>query len=282
MSATGSAEEAAGRRSEASLVFAVGGGRTFLQRQRVPYPCHITRPFWLDADCPDLATLYLQSASGGLYRGDHLRLLIEARPGARAHVTTQSATVVHDTGMSPARQETCVAVGHEAFCAVTPDPFILFPNAELASSLNIVLGATSRAIVAEGFACHDPAGNGRAFSRLELSLSIRDEKGGVVVAERSVITGLEAFSRASPLGPYRAYASMIILGPADSAPDPCVVQRVFDDEECLAGVSRLPGAIGLGVRVLAPDGGRMRMGLQAGFNLAFRSLTGVAPARRRK
>jgi urease accessory protein len=54
------------RRIEASLRFATGGGRTVLVHQHVPYPFHVTRAFHLDPSRPDLATLYLQSASGGL------------------------------------------------------------------------------------------------------------------------------------------------------------------------------------------------------------------------
>src|SRR6266568_3233645 len=73
------------RRIEASLHFATGGGRTVLVHQHVPYPFHVTRAFHLDRARPDLATLYLQSASGGLYRGDRLMLDIDVAPGAAAH-----------------------------------------------------------------------------------------------------------------------------------------------------------------------------------------------------
>ena len=45
-------------------------------------PTRFTRhaPFYLDPARPDLATLYLQSASGGLYRGDRVALSIVAEP----------------------------------------------------------------------------------------------------------------------------------------------------------------------------------------------------------
>jgi hypothetical protein len=82
---------------EASLHFSRGGGRTVLARQRVPYPFHATRTFYLDRARPEIATLYLQSASGGLYRGDSVALSIVADPHAAAHVTTQASTIVHRT-----------------------------------------------------------------------------------------------------------------------------------------------------------------------------------------
>ena len=88
---------------EASLHFSYGGGRTVLARQRVPYPFHATRTFYLDQARPDLATLYLQSAAGGLYRGDRVALSITADPHSAAHVTTQAATIVHRTASFPDR-----------------------------------------------------------------------------------------------------------------------------------------------------------------------------------
>ncbi len=91
-----------GRGVEATLRFAVGGGRTMLAHQHVPYPFHVTRPFYLDPQRPHLATLYLQSAAGGLYRGDRLLLAIDVAPGGSAHVTTQASMIVHDTRGQPA------------------------------------------------------------------------------------------------------------------------------------------------------------------------------------
>ena len=61
-----------GRDVEALLSVDQAGGRTTLRRQQVGYPLHVTRGFYLDAERPDLLTLYLQSASGGLYAGDQL------------------------------------------------------------------------------------------------------------------------------------------------------------------------------------------------------------------
>ena len=60
-------------------------------------------PFYLDRECPEIATLYLQSASGGLYRGDDVALSIVAGPHAAAHVTTQASTLVHRTHRSRRR-----------------------------------------------------------------------------------------------------------------------------------------------------------------------------------
>lgn len=270
------------RRSDATLVFARGGGTTVLSRQVVPYPFHITRPFRLYPERPDIATLYLQSASGGLYRDDRLSLDITARPGSRAHVTTQSATVVHDTGAFAARQETRLAIASDAVLALHPDPMILFPGATLELDTRVVLGTDARAIVSEGFTSHDPKGEGRTFSRIVLSLRIETELGRVLMTERSRLDGASTAGAASPLGGYAAYGSMMILGPVECLPAIEALQGRADASGCLCGVSPLPNATGLGVRILASSGGTLSVGMDAVFAVAFEALSGVAVARRRK
>ncbi|KQO57655.1 urease accessory protein UreD [Methylobacterium sp. Leaf86] len=280
----GASPEGAGRsrHSQARLVFVRGGGTTVLSRQVVPYPFHITRPFRMYPDHPDIATLYLQSASGGLYRADRLGLDITARPGSRALVTTQSATVVHDTGAFAARQDTRLAIASDASLALHPDPMILFPDSALDLDTRIVVGPDARVIVSEGFASHDPTGMGRPFSRIALSLRVETEDGRILVNERSTLDGATLASPASPMGAYAAYGSMVILGSVDCRPDIGVLQVAAEGIGCLCGASPLPNAAGLAVRVLARNGGALSTGMDAVFAVAFAALFGVAPARRRK
>lgn len=275
-------ERMGGRRVEASLTFARGGGRTVLTRQHVPYPFHITRAFRLHPDQPDLATLYLQSASGGLYRADRLALDIAVRPGARAHVTTQSATVVHATGPAAAGQTLRIDVGADALLVLDPDPLILFPGARLALDTHITLAAGARAIVAEGFAVHDPGGLGSSFGAVSLASTIRTREGVTLVAERGRVEGAAFSAPASPLGAYRAYGSILVLAAAEILPDPGRLQAAADATGCVAGASPLPNGAGLGLRLLAVDGGRLSAGLQGATGVAFAALAGTAPGRRRK
>lgn len=280
----GASPEGAGRsrHSQARLVFVRGGGTTVLSRQVVPYPFHITRPFRMYPDHPDIATLYLQSASGGLYRADCLGLDITARPGSRAHITTQSATVVHDTGAFAARQDTRLAIASDASLALHPDPMILFPGSALDLDTRIVVGPDARVIVSEGFASYDPTGMGRPFSRIALSLRVETEDGRILVNERSTLDGATLAGPASPMGAYAAYGSMVILGSVDCRPDIGVLQVAAEGIGCLCGASPLPNAAGLAARVLAPNGGALSTGMDAVFAVAFAALFGCAPARRRK
>ncbi len=76
------------------LVFAPDAeGRSFLARQFASYPFHVCRAQYLDAELPEMASLYLQSSAGGLFAGDRLGVSITCKPNAMAHVTTQASTI---------------------------------------------------------------------------------------------------------------------------------------------------------------------------------------------
>ncbi len=271
-----------GRVACADLVFAAGGGRTVLTRQSVPYPFHVTRAFQLDAVRPDIATLYLQSSSGGLYRGDDLRLRVGVRSGAFAHVTTQSATTVHDTGAAPARQRTTLHVSSEGFLAYTPDPFVLFPGASLLTETSVTLAAGASAIVVDSFAWYDPFERGRPFEVLVQEFDVRNERGDVLVHERGTLRGEAFLDARSPLGPFRAAGTMHLLSASKRLPEIGDFQQACDAVGCLSGATSLPNGAGRMIRCLARDGGDLRRALDTLFTVAFSALVGIKPAPRRK
>src|SRR5215470_13883408 len=80
-------------------------GRTALRRQRVTYPFHVGRTWQVPGDPAGMATLYVQSCSGGLFQHDDLAWHIVASEGARAHVTTAAATIAHRMEDGHARQK---------------------------------------------------------------------------------------------------------------------------------------------------------------------------------
>jgi urease accessory protein len=265
----------------ARLSFEVCGGRTILWRQHVPYPLHVTRAFHLDAGHPELATLYLQSASGGLYRGDRVALEINAGPDARVHVTTQSATIVHDTRAAQARQDCRIVVATGACVALTPDPLVMFPGAAVETTTEVVLAPDAGAVLSEAVAWHDPRGLGRKFARYAASITVRAASGGVLATDRSVIEGDALGGPASPLGPWQATGCVLILGRPVTA-NATEIVRSLAKSECLAGASPLPNGAGLAIRVLAASGGDLSRGLQAACDWAIGQSFGVLPARRPK
>jgi hypothetical protein len=73
---------------------------------------------------PDLAWLFMITTAGCVLQGDRLALDLTLAPGARAHVTTQSATKVHTMDANYAVQTQSIALADGAYLEFMPEPLI--------------------------------------------------------------------------------------------------------------------------------------------------------------
>ncbi len=215
----------------------------------------------LDQERPELATLYLQSASGGLYRGDSVALSTIADPHSAAHITTQASTIVHSTHQRPVLQRTQIDIGERAFAAITPEPLVLFPKAEICCTTDVTLADTGRAILIDGFGHHDPAGNDRPFDRYSNAVTVRNNAGAILLADRGSLAGELMLSSTSPLGPFRAAGTLLVLGPGSERCDAGILETRLAAFGCVTGISKLPNNSGMGGRILAVNGGALARGL---------------------
>jgi urease accessory protein len=275
-------EAEGGREAEVLLVAELAGGRTILRRQYVGYPFHITRPFQLDRMRPDLATLYLQSTSGGLYAADRLALEVTVGVGAALHLTTQSSTVVHDGRAQGSLMRHSVEVRDRAFCAITSDPYILFPGANLHIATSATVAADAILILAEGFATHDPHRRGGTFARFSAETVVTRPDGREVVVDRGSLGGDDLSGNCDALGGMSAACSVLVVAPPDRLADIVEIEAAVDQCGCLAGVTAAPNHAGLAMRLLAPDGGALVRGIEAVFHIASRAALGVELVPRRK
>lgn len=272
----------AGRQAEVLLVAELAGGRTVLRRQHVGYPFHITRAFQLDRMRPDLATLYLQSASGGLYAADRLALDLVVGAGAALHLTTQASTVVHDGRLQGSTMRQSLTVKDNAFCAMISDPYVLFPGADLHIATTATVSAGSTLILADGFAAHDPHRRGGIFTRFSTDTRIMGIDGRLLVSDRGSVSGDELAANCGATGGMAAAGSVLIIAPPDQLADAAQIEAAADACGCLAGVTAAPNGAGLAMRLLAPDGGTLIRGIEAAFHVAGRAALGIDLAPRRK
>jgi urease accessory protein len=271
-----------GREAQALLMAELAGGRTIFRRQRVVYPFHVTRPFYLDRLRPELATLYLQSSSGGLYAGDRLTLDLVVGASAALNLTTQAATVVHHGRESGSVQQQSIKVGEGAFCAVISDPYVLFPHARLSIATTAEVARSGTLIIADGFAIHDPHGHGDPFAHYTSSVRIMRPDGALLVSDQGSLQGDQANARFGPLGGMRAAGSMLIIAEPGRIADIQAIENAVEDSGCLAGVTPAPNGAGLAIRLLAPDGGALGRGISAAFHVAGNAALGITLARHRK
>ncbi len=260
-------------------------GRTYLRRQYAAHPFHVCRPFYLAGDPAGMATLYLQSCSGGIFQGDRLSASVVVAEGALAHVTTQASTIVHSMEEGEARCSATLEVRAGALCEYLPDPLILFPRSRLSTTVRIRAHESATVVACESFLLHDPAGRGAAFDHL-LSETVAETLAGDTLAlDRFEISGGTA-QEATPgiMGRYRSLGSLLILH--RERPAAVLVETARRALESVAGIyggaSALPGGAGAWVRLLAEDGISLRTGLFQAWAALRLALAGEAPRRRRK
>jgi urease accessory protein len=260
-------------------------GRTYVRRQHISYPYHVCRALMFAGDPAGMATLYLQSCAGGIYRDDRLRERIVAEEGAAAHVTTQASTIVHSMDRGSARQDVLIEAAAGGIVEVLPDPFILFPQSRFASDVRIRAHESATVIVADSFICHDPAGGHAMFDRFQGDLRVEDLQGRLLMVDRVRVGGsMVAERRPGMTGGFATQGSLFVIQRQGAASALVEVLRnaVADMPQVYAGASALPNGCGAWLRVLAADGLALRAAMSAAWQAARQTLTGQTPAPRRK
>lgn len=273
-------------RGRLELVFARDpSGRTYLRRQYAGYPYHVCRPLTFGGDPPGMATLYLQSSAGGIFRDDRLQERIVAGEGTASHVTTQASTIVHSMDRGEAHQQVLLEAAAGSFLEVLPDPFILFPQSRFASSLRIRAHETATVVVADSFICHDPAGADALFDRFEGDLRVEDHEGRLLALDRfRVIGSTLADRRPGITGKFAAQGALFVVQRQDASATLVDALRkgAADIANTYAGVSELPNRCGAWLRIMAADAIALRAAMTSAWQSLRETLTGQTPAPRRK
>lgn len=261
------------------------GGATFVRRQFATYPYHFCRAHRLAGDADGMATLYVQSLSGGIYEDERLSLTIAAEPETRAHVTSQASTVVHSMDGGHAETSVEIDAREGSIIEYMTDPFILFPGARLTSKTRIRRHETAVAICADAFLTHDPQGIGRCFGYFDSRLDITDDDGRLLARDRMTLDGASFLSRSIlKAGGYAGLATVTVVTPqALSATVVETMRKALDEHaDIYAGVSTLPNECGAWARLLATDGASLRAATETAWAAARKAITGEFPPRRRK
>ncbi len=272
------------RRPELDIAVERRGAASCLVGRYVTYPFHLTRVFTLDPACPEVATLYMQSSSGGFYAGEDLTVRVRVGAGAALHLTTQASTLVHGDRGRPARMRVLIEVAAGGFLAYTPDPQILFPGAAAETRLDIALEGDAAAFLTDGLLVHDPKKAGGAPLAYKSRVDVHRD-GSLVASDRQVIDGVHLARPSGPLhGHLVAASGLWLAGEAGALGAEAAhgLEDVLARPDCLAGVSALPNGAGLGLRLLARDGASHEAAMRAAFDHVFAARFGVPPARRRK
>jgi urease accessory protein len=282
-------EPAVARRSSNGLLKLLAdvspGGRTYLSERRQRFPLRLTTPLYLDPERPEMAFVYMQNPTGGLFEGDDHLISLSAGPGALVHLTSQAASKAYRTARGSARQRIELKVAAGAFVEYIPDPLIPHAGARVEQELVADVDAGGAMIVAETVAPGRVA-FGEAFKYTSLALSTRISCDGEEAAIDSLVLEPSELDprRRGVLGPYAYLASLFAVAPGR---DPEALARAIRDvlapsSDWLTATAVLPAGSGVLVRVLAHSGIPAQRVLRQSWTAARLALLGAKPPPRRK
>jgi urease accessory protein len=260
-------------------------GRTYLAERRQRFPLRMTTPLYLDPDRPEMAFVYVQNPTGGLFEGDDHLISLSARHGALVHLTTQAASKAYRSAEGQARQRVELAVSAGAFVEYVPDPLIPHAGARFQQELVASVESGGALIVAETVAPGRVA-FGEAFDYTSLSLSTRISRDADETAFDALVLEPGELDPRRPgvLGRYSYLASLFAVASLGDheALARSIAGAVEHEPDCLVGVAELPSGLGVLVRMLAHSGIVSQRVLRKVWTQARLALLGAEPPQRRK
>jgi urease accessory protein len=207
------------------------------------------------------------------------------REHAEAHVSTQSATVVHSMPTGSAEQRVRIQCESGSYLEYLPDPQILFPGSSCRSAISVRLCEHAIAVVSDSLLQHDPTGKDGMFSTYFSEIVIENAAGEALAIDRLQIDGL-AFQASRPgiSASFKAQGTLVIAG-LDFASRAVAdeLQKInLDRDEAVIGSSQLPKSAGILVRVLTKDGSALKRVMHMVWCAVRFSLKGSLPSARRK
>ena len=113
---------APGKNGRLDMTFVRQGDRTVLAHLARKAPLLVQQALYWDEHLPNLPCVFIITTSGCVLQGDRLDVSIGAGPGAMAHVTTQSATKIHqmDSNFAAASQRLSLAENSSNMTSTPP------------------------------------------------------------------------------------------------------------------------------------------------------------------
>ena len=276
------ASGAVGKTGFLRLGFERRDGQTILADldRRAPYMAQ--RVLYPEPEAPDLAWLFMITTSGCVLQGDRLALEVTLAPGARAHLTTQSATKVHSMDANCAVQTQSIALADGAYLEFLPEPLIPHRRARFLSDTRISIAPTATLLYAEivqpGRKHHHPD---ECFGATVLSLAVGAERPGgrSLFTEKLVIDpARRPVRQTGVMDSFDVFGNAILLTPKEAADR--IHARVDAEVDAASGVAfgacHLPNDAGLIFKVLGRETAQVKAKVREFWAIAREEVTGAA------
>jgi urease accessory protein len=231
------------------------GSRTTIQDYYAHPPLQVLRSVYLDDS--GTAYIYLLNPGGGVLGGDRYQITVTLQAGARAYLTTPSATKLYAAPHAAAQQRIEVTLQAGAVLTYMPEQTIPFAQAAFQQHITLRLGPDACAFLGDIVAPGRLA-RGEAFAYREYSsiLRVEDDHGTVRLVERlhlcpqqQTVRGLGLLEGYDYVGTFYALGDRATFT-SQMADD---VHALLACRQGLVGSATTLPHGGLAVRVLATD-----------------------------
>lgn len=276
-----------GKRGLMDLEFERRGERTVRSRYSYHPPLQMFQPIYLDPHRPDMPFAMLLQNGGGMLQGDRYRIDIHCKPGAAAHITTQSHGKLYKCEENFVTQFVGITAEAGSFLEFLPDTMIPYRDARFFQHMAIRVEPSATVIVGDILAPGRTAHNDEQhqYALFLSQLEVTDLHGKLLVADTIKLEP----SRCSPKSP-------AVLGEMDAVgvlyiftrkiPGAALVhalRNALDEHEStISGVSTLPNDAGASVRILGVSAYAVERARTIAWDAARRMLFGVPAPNLRK
>jgi urease accessory protein len=247
---------APGKSGFLDMAFVRRGGRSVLAHLARRAPLLVQQALYWDEYLPDLPCVYVITTSGCVLAGDRMDLFITVGHGAMAHVTTQSATKIHQMDANFAAASQRLSLAENAYLELLPGPAIPHRHSRFITCTNATVADGATLLYAEMLQPgrkHHSRGEVFEYDLYSSALTADRPDGTPLFTEKIVIEPWRhPVRQAGVMGKFDMFANITVITPKRHA------ARIFDQvapgggfaADCVAGVSRLPNDAGLVYKVL--------------------------------
>lgn len=273
-----------GKEGRLELTFALGADGTALTHDFARVPFHVSGT--LDQLAPESATaVYVQSPTGGIAQGDRHTVDIEARDGATALVSTQSATKIQRMECNYAAATTTVSAGRGAHLEYVPDQTIIHRDARFYQDVTLELAPDSTVVFGDVVVPGRLARGERFdFDRYYQRVDAQGPDGRLFEDTTHLRPDDIDPDRVGILDGATVYGTLYVATTTDcdAAALADAIHEAVADDGARASATRLPNDAGVVVRALGDDSETVSAALTTGWDIARQDLLGVGAPDMRK
>lgn len=239
-------------------------GISYLSLQLAKYPFHVGRLLKNSSTPEEMAMLFLQSTSGGLFEHDRIGLKITAKTKAVASVKHAAATVVHSMQQGQAISRLNIVAEVGSYLEYTGNLNILFPKSNLVNQIDVELHPNAITLISDAYLVHDPEQQANYFEQLDTTINVYNHHHQLLVKDRFLLSGVQLASQLQAVDKkFDTHASLYLLTPNCTTEENAVLLKIINEsitnaelskKEAYFGSGILPNQCGVFVRLMTRSG----------------------------